>query len=294
LEVLVPAWAAGISCRVHGEHGREGADLAGKSRRYQWMRRIYGLFAHRFVALSRELSDYLTAVVGLDPGRVFRICNGVDTLRFAPALRRQGIPECPFSDPALVLFGTVGRMQAVKDQALLARAFLLALDQRPDLRSCMRLLMVGDGPELPNVLRILVEGGAADLCWLPGARSDVPDLMRGIDVFVLPSLSEGISNTVLEAMASGLPVLATRVGGTVDLVDDGVSGLLTPPADAQAMATAMIRLCDDGAARKAMGQAGRKRVEQHFSLDVMVAAYRRLYDEMTHNLPACRMASRET
>lgn len=293
LEVLVPAWAAGVPARVHGEHGREGSDLAGTRRRYQWMRRLYGLFAHRFVALSGELREYLTARVGLAPARVLQICNGVDAQRFSPVPHRQRVADCPFGEPGQLLFGTVGRMQPVKDQALLARAFVLALQQRPDLRPRLRLLMAGDGPQMPAVRAILTEAGVDALCWLPGERRDAPDFMRGLDVFVLPSLSEGISNTVLEAMATGLPVLATRVGGNVELVEEGVSGLLTPASDVAAMAQAMIRLADDEALRRAMGRAGRLRVEQRFSLDAMVAAYRGLYDELTLNPAARRMALRE-
>ena len=228
LEVLVPAWAAGVPGRLHGEHGREGSDLAGTRRRYQWMRRLYGLFAQRFVALSGELREYLTERVGIAPRRVVQICNGVDAQRFSPAPLRQPIADSPFNDPQLLLFGTVGRMQPVKDQALLARAFVQVLAERPDLRSRLRLLMAGDGPQLPTVRAILAEAGVGELCWLPGERRDMPQFMRGLDVFVLPSLSEGISNTVLEAMASGLPVLATRVGGNAELVEEGVNGLLTP------------------------------------------------------------------
>jgi glycosyltransferase involved in cell wall biosynthesis len=102
--------------------------------------------------------------------------------------------------------------------------------------------------------------------------------MRGLHAFVLPSLAEGISNTILEAMASGLPVLATAVGGNADLVEQGVTGTLVPPADPQAMARALVALADDPARAAATGRAGRAAAEARFSLSAMVAAYCTVYD----------------
>jgi glycosyltransferase involved in cell wall biosynthesis len=121
------------------------------------------------------------------------------------------------------------------------------------------------------------EAGVAHLAWLPGERADVPDVMRGLDLFVLPSRAEGISNTILEAMACACPVLATRVGGNAELVDAGATGELVPPGDVEAMAQALAALAADPARAVRMGQAGRLRVEQHFSLQAMVGAYQDLY-----------------
>ena len=151
--------------------------------------------------------------VGVPPRRITEICNGVDTDRFHPAPGgRARIAGCPFTDPSLWLAGTVGRMQTVKAQTLLARAFIRALQLEPALRERLRLVMVGDGPLRAEAQALLDAAGVGHLAWLPGERSDVPDVMRGLDGFVLPSLAEGISNTILEAMASGLPVIATRGG----------------------------------------------------------------------------------
>lgn len=119
----------------------------------------------------------------------------------------------------------------------------------------------------------------SELAFLPGERRDVAEFMRGLDVFALPSLAEGVSNTILEAMASGLPVLATRVGGNAELVEAERTGLLVPSADVSAMAGALLRLAQDPELRAAFGQAGRQRVEQCFSLRAMVAAYDALYSQ---------------
>ena len=281
LECQVPAWWAGVPGRVHGEHGRDVEDLDGSSRRHQWMRRAYSPFVHRYVALSQDLAGYLTQRVGLRASRVVQVYNGVDTTLFAPAQGgRAPIAGCAFGAAPHWLVGTVGRMQTVKDQTLLARAFVGALARQPALRDRLRLVMVGDGPLRAQSLAVLNAAGVADLAWLPGERADVPDVMRGLDCFVLPSKAEGISNTILEAMACALPVVATQVGGNAELVDAGRTGTVVPSGDVDAMADALVQLATDRARAQAWGLAGRARVEQHFSLHSMVAAYQRVYDDV--------------
>lgn len=291
LEVSVPAWAAGVPICLHGEHGRDLSDLDGSSKRYQRVRRIYSPFVHRYVALSQDLAHYLTGRVGIASSRIVQIYNGVDSLKFKPAEGvRPAIAQCPFSGPELLIFGTVGRMQGVKDQTTLAQAFVHALQQQPGLRSSWRLAMAGDGELRPKALAILAQAGMADLAYLPGERVDVADWMRGLDVFVLPSLAEGVSNTILEAMASGLPVIATRVGGNAELVEQGRTGLLVEAGDVQGMAQAMLQLgnASGRALASEMGRQGRQAVEQRFSMQAMLAAYQRLYDE------ALRRSSRQS
>ncbi|MBS0554482.1 MAG: glycosyltransferase, partial [Proteobacteria bacterium] len=140
-----------------------------------------------------------------------------------------------------------------------------------------RLVIAGDGPLRPQVEAEVLASGCADRIWLAGERKDVPEFMRGLDLFVLPSLSEGISNTILEAMASGLPVVATDVGGNGELVVVGATGTLVPAADPAAMADALMCYAADAAPRQSHGAAGRKWVEAEFSLDGMVERYCGLY-----------------
>jgi sugar transferase (PEP-CTERM/EpsH1 system associated) len=239
------------------------------------------------VALSRDLADYLTQRVGIKSSRVEQLYTGVDTDRFAPAPGgRQAISGCPFGDASHWLVGTVGRMQTVKDQTLLARAFVGALARQPALRSRLRLVMVGDGPLRDQSLATLREAGVADLAWLPGERVDVPDVMRGLDCFVLPSKAEGISNTILEAMACGLPVVATDVGGNRELVDAGQTGALVPSGDVDALAATLVLLANDPASARVQGGAGRERVLECFSLQSMVASYQRVYHDVLTGSPA--------
>ena len=232
-----------------------------------------------YVALSRDLAGYLQDAVGIAPGRIEQIYNGVDAERFAPAPKGAvPIAGAPFAAPDHWLIGTVGRMQTVKHQTLLARAFVRALELAPELRATARLVMVGEGPLRAQCQSLLDEAGAAALAWLPGERADVPDVMRGLNCFVLPSLAEGISNTILEAMATALPVIATRVGGNAELVDDGRTGALVPPDDVDALAQALVHMATDPARAAALGRAGRAEVERRFSLQAMVSAYQALYD----------------
>lgn len=280
LEATVPAWAARVQARVHGEHGRDVGDLHGSNKKYQWVRRVYSPFVKHYIALSQDLSHYLTQTVGINEKRVTQIYNGVDSVRFHPATPRQDIPGCPFNNAGYWLVGTAGRMQTVKDQTNLARAFVQTLQIAPDLCDRLRLIMVGDGPLRLESLAILQAAGLAELAWLPGERNDMPEIMRGLDCFVLPSLGEGISNTILEAMASGLPIIATAVGGNVELVKEGQNGRLVPAANPTALALAILDLVHQPESASTMGQQSRRLVEERYSMAAMVSNYQQLYDRM--------------
>ena len=282
LEVLVPAWAAGVSVRIHGEHGRDVGDFDGSSKKYQWMRRLYSPFVGHYVALSRDLASYLTDKVRISGKRITQVYNGVDAVRFSPTddIQRPLIPGCPFVGAQLWRVGTVGRMQTVKDQLTLTRAFIRALEIAPELKSRLRLALVGDGPLREGCQLLLDTAGVSALSWLPGERDDVPEIMRGLDCFVLPSLAEGISNTILEAMACGLPVVATDVGGNADLVIHGVTGQIVPAGDVDAMAHSLVQLASSPELAQSMGRAGRQRILEKFSLDAMVGTYQGLYDRL--------------
>ena len=277
LEAQLPAWLARVPGRVHSEHGRDVEDLHGTSRRHIAMRRAYRPFVQQTIALGQELLTYSRDKVGVPAHRLQAVYNGVDTDRFTPAPCRQPIVGSPFNDPAFWLVGTVGRMQTVKAQPMLARAFVAALQQQPALAQHLRLVMVGEGPLKAECAAILASAGVAHLAWLPGERSDVPDVMRGLNCFVLPSLAEGISNTILEAMSCGLPVLATRVGASAELVCEGLTGLVVQAGDAQALSGGLLQLAADPTAAAVMGRAGRVAVEQRYSLQAMVAAYEGVY-----------------
>jgi sugar transferase (PEP-CTERM/EpsH1 system associated) len=279
LEVQPAAWLAGVPVRIHGEHGRDVGDYDGSNRTYQRVRRLYRPFVHHYLALSCDLQRYLVDKVHVPPARITQVYNGVDTRRFQPAAGGPApIDGCPFAPDRHWVVGTVGRMQTVKDQPTLARAFVRALELRPALRERLRLALVGSGPLGAECEAVLSQAGLRGLAWLPGERADVPEIMRGLHAFALPSLAEGVSNTILEAMASALPVVATDVGGNAELVEPGATGLLVPPSDVDALALGLVELAEDPIRAAAMGRAGRAQAEARFSLEAMVATYQRVYD----------------
>ncbi|MEP6970057.1 MAG: TIGR03088 family PEP-CTERM/XrtA system glycosyltransferase [Betaproteobacteria bacterium] len=287
LECQIPAWGARVPVRIHGEHGRDVGDLDGSNRTYQRVRRFYRPFVHHYLALSRDLAHYLASQIKVPESRITQVYNGVDTTRFQPAPEGPSpIRDCPFHPAQHWIVGTVGRMQAVKDQVMLARAFVHAFELEPSLKNRLRLVMIGDGPLRAQAQAVLHDAGLAELAWLPGERSDVADIMRGLHVFALPSLAEGISNTVLEAMATALPVIATDVGGNADLVVQGETGDIIAAADPLAMARRIVQLADEPEQARSKGLAGRQRVESQFSMQAMVGNYQRVYEEQLRRIGA--------
>lgn len=279
LEVVAPARMAGVPIRIHGEHGWDVGDPDGRSIRYRLVRRFYRPFVTHYVALSGHLATYLTRHVGVRPERITRIVNGVDAVRFRPRTGdREAFAGSPFNASGLCVIGTVGRLQAIKDQRNLVHAFARLRAARPREAPRLRLMIVGDGPLREALEAEVAALGLRDTTWFAGERGDVPEAMRALDVFVLPSRAEGISNTILEAMASGRPVVATDVGGNGELVVPGETGALVRAADPAALADALVPYVSEPARADAHGRAGRRRAEARFSIDAMVAQYANLYE----------------
>jgi sugar transferase (PEP-CTERM/EpsH1 system associated) len=264
------AWAAGVPHRIHGEHGWEATDPQGLGRRSLRIRRACRPVIHRYVPMSQDIARWLERHIGVERARIRQLYNGVDVEKFRPPA-----DPTPCSG-GVVRLGTVGRLDPVKNQASLLQACADLSTRFPGLR----LTVIGDGPLRASLEAQSAALGITGLVTFTGARSDTPDLMRGFDVFVLPSINEGISNTILEAMATGLPVVAARVGGNPELVQDGLTGRLYDPADPRALEQALLPYLTDPALRLAHGKAARDRVVQNFSLDAMVNRYSALYDEL--------------
>ncbi|HUH94115.1 MAG TPA: TIGR03088 family PEP-CTERM/XrtA system glycosyltransferase [Casimicrobiaceae bacterium] len=278
LEAVVPAWAAGVPVRIHGEHGWDIGDPAGRRHRYRLVRELYRPFVSRYIALSRHLADYLEHQVGVPDAILSQIYNGVDTERFFPAHGRAPIPDCPFQAPEHWLVGSVGRLETIKDPLNLVRAFVRARAMHPVAAQRLRLVVAGEGALRAQAESVLTEAGAREFAWFAGERDDIPQFMRGLDCFVLPSLAEGVSNTILEAMATALPVVATHVGGNAELIESGMTGTLVPPANPNALAAAILAYFDDRAAGHRHAKAAHRVVAARFSLAAMVAAYDRVYE----------------
>jgi sugar transferase (PEP-CTERM/EpsH1 system associated) len=269
---VLAARVAGVRSVVHGEHGREAADPEGRDPRRNRLRRIFAPLVSRFVTVSFDLRQWLLTTVRLPDAKLVTIHNGVDVGRFVAGDRGPGRRALRLPAHAVVV-GAVGRLDPVKDHAGLLQAFSILRTDQPSAE----LVIVGDGPGRADLDRQIHELGLTGHVHLLGMRQDIPLLLRGFDVFALPSLAEGISNTVLEAMASGLPVVATRVGGNPELVEHGATGALVPPANPLVLAAALRCYVEDGTLRESHGAAARRRVIEHFTLERMAQAYRHLY-----------------
>ena len=275
------ALAAGVRHRVHGEHGWDAADPRGESPRALRIRRLCRPATQRYVAVSRDIERWLHERVGVPQGRIRQIYNGVDVERFTPdGPLPEDLPWPAQGAERPLVIGTIGRLDPIKDQAVLLEAFAGLAGAPGALRGRVRLVIVGDGPEGGRLRERAQALGIASLVWFPGMRADAPALLRSFDIFVLPSRNEGISNTILEAMATARPVVAGRVGGNGELVESGVNGSLYDPHDPGALAAAIGRYLDDGALRAAHGAAAREHCLRAFAMDTMVQAYTGLYDDL--------------
>jgi sugar transferase (PEP-CTERM/EpsH1 system associated) len=263
LEYHPISWFAGVRGHFHAEHGRDLSDPKGENKKYQWLRRLISPFVQRFVAVSDDLNQWLLEKVRLSPKKVQLIYNGINTNNFNPSAAKSGSFD----------FIHVARLSPIKDQATLITAFGL-LRQRSTL-PC-RLLIVGDGPLRMQLQQHVIAAGLTDSVELLGERQDIAFLMQQSQVFVMSSLAEGIPMTVLEAMASGLPVVATAVGGLPELIDAD-HGLLVPASSADALAQAMQHYLEQPELVAQQGKICRQRVCEKFSEPAMVSQYLSLY-----------------
>ncbi|MBF0109906.1 MAG: TIGR03088 family PEP-CTERM/XrtA system glycosyltransferase [Magnetococcales bacterium] len=278
IEGVIPAWFAGRPVTIHAEHGRDSSDPDGENKKYIFLRRFLHPWIDRFVAVSRDLDTWLTNRVGIPAAKVRRIENGIDTSLHHPGPRTSlplDLPPLPAGNRYVI--GSVGRLWPIKDQATLVRAMARLGQHDRSLFERCHLVLIGDGPNRGELERLARETGIADRMWITGWRDDVPRLLHCLDLFVLPSLAEGTPLTLLEAMACQKPVIATRVGGVADLLQDGLNGTLVPPADPEALSLAIRRHLDHPAWSQTLANKGRIRVQRHHALDAMVESYRILF-----------------
>ena len=296
LEGQLVAALAGIKRRVHGEHGRDMTDQYGRRMKYRLLRRLLRPLIGHFIAVSEDLEHWLIDSVGAEPGRVSQIPNGVDSIQFHPRLGPPAAvgPAGFMQDNAFVI-GSVGRMDEMMDYPTLVESFLRLIASPHPAHQRMRLLIVGDGPKRAECQEMLTRAGAAHRAWLPGDRTDVAQLLRAMDLFVMPTLAEGSANTVLEAMATGLPVVATAAGGNTVLVHAGFTGILVPPRAPELMAAAIADYCRIPEMATRHGMRARSRVIAHHSLPDMARSYVAVYDALTRpDRPPCSRTSSAT
>jgi sugar transferase (PEP-CTERM/EpsH1 system associated) len=267
------ARAAGVPLLVHTEHGRE--DYAGR-RRTRWLGRFGGRFVDRFYCLTRDMAEAAVANRIVPASRVQVICNGIDVPRFQDRSQRDevrrglGVPE------GAPLVGTTGRLTEIKRQDVLLRAFAEVRRDMPDAH----LLLVGDGPLRGELEALAAQLGIAGVTHFAGYQAEPERCLQAMDAFALSSRSEGMPQAVLEASVAGLPVVASRVGGLPELIDDGVTGLLFPCGDATALAAALRRVLRDPALARGLGEAARAKAEAKYSVRRMASEYHESFLEM--------------
>jgi sugar transferase (PEP-CTERM/EpsH1 system associated) len=278
LEAIPAARFARVPVAIHSEHGYELEILGGLPLRRRFVCGAFYALADQVFTVSRDLRDYHSKQSWLSPKKFSVIYNGVNTDRFSPrpelcgALRSEiGIPRNRF------VIGTVSRLVPIKDHKTLLNAAEILVRQGKDVH----VLIVGSGPELSKLQAYAaVSPEIAGRTLFLGASDRVPDLLNAMDVFVLPSISEGMSNTILEAMATGLPVVASRSGGNPELIEEGPVGCLFEPRDVEALAGHLSMIADDPSLCREYGHAARERAVGQFSLTDMVQRYRDLYMDL--------------
>jgi sugar transferase (PEP-CTERM/EpsH1 system associated) len=296
VDAVFAAHLARVPHIVHGEHGREYSDKEGSNWKRNQIRRVIGHIVDRYVVVCDFFRSWLRETCKVPAGKIAHIPNGVDTEKFCPLQSRRseqvaangqssavadimavralrydlGIP------PEAIVVGSIGRLDPVKDFPTLLKGFKQISRRRPQLA----LVIVGDGPIRLELARVTDELGLnPSVKWL-GERNDIPELLRSFDVFVQSSLFEGMSNTILEAMASGLPVIATDTGGNAELVQSGKNGMVIPVGDVEALAEALHEYVSDTVLRKVHGENSRNRAVAQFDISVMASGYNELYESL--------------
>jgi sugar transferase (PEP-CTERM/EpsH1 system associated) len=282
LPAQLVAALAGVRLRVHAEHGREPARAGRAGFRGKTLRRLLRPLIDHYIAVSGELAQWLVDSVGAEPGRVTQIASGVDSVQFHPRLGPAAAVGPPgFMHDGVFVIGSAGQMTDSANHVTLVDAFLRLIASPHPAHQRLRLLIVGDGPTRAECQAMLNRAGAAARAWLPGARSDTAQLLRAMDLFVLPSLLEDRANAILEAMASGLPVVATGVGANTELVHPGFTGILVPPMSAELLAAAISDYCRIPEMAARHGARARSQVISRHSMPAMARDYLAVYDALT-------------
>ena len=263
---------AGVPSIVHSEHGRTFDD---RPLRFK-VQRLLSAGTDAIFSVSEQLKQDLVKYIGIESNRIQVLYNGVDLSRFAQPRRDLTRQQLGLA-PEVIVIGSVGRLAAVKNYALLLHA--VASLRRKDVV----VLLVGDGPERDALVATADKLGLRDQVRFLGHSDDVVSQLGVMDIFVLPSISEGMSNTLLEAMACGVAVVASSVGGSPEIIRDDIDGLLFPSADEAALREKLQLLVNNISLRCRLGSAGRERIVQSFSMAAMISRYEALYESVYAN-----------
>ncbi|WP_457565845.1 glycosyltransferase [Caldithrix abyssi] len=272
VEGITAARLARVPIVIHGEHGSYHKDFKRK-----WVQKIMFSWSDQVLSVSALLADDLSRTLGVKREKILPILNGVDTEKFKPQPEKREFYRKKLNVNAdSIIIGTIGRPMKVKNHQLMIKA-LARLKKK---NRSVKFIIIGDTPryslreeleKLARELRVL-----EDVLFL-GYRDDIPGYLNAFDIFVLPSLSEGCSNVIQEAMATGLPIVASRVGGNPELIEHEREGLLFTSNSLEELVTAIQYLIENPQRAKQLGQNALKKARRQFALPVMIKSYEELY-----------------
>lgn len=273
MDGIVAARIAGIKGIIHGEHGWDMLDPYGTSLKRQYIRRFLSRFVNEYTCVSIQLADWLHEHVKIKK-KINQIYNGIDNRQFKPvdlSMRAELREKIGLSKDGFVI-GTAGRLDTIKNHLLLINAFGVFKTKMGN----SYLVIAGDGPE-----RGRLEKKGNENILLLGNRSDIDLIIKCLDVFVLPSWNEGISNTILESMSCGVPVIASDVGGNPELIDHGMNGFLFNPSVQSELAGLLVTYAQNPGLAAQHGRTGRQKAVSDFSVDLMVKGYEAVYKRVS-------------
>jgi sugar transferase (PEP-CTERM/EpsH1 system associated) len=280
IDGVIGAKISGVKAIIHGEHGREASDPQGTNFLRNKTRKFLSPYIKRFITVSSELKYWLVYKIGIPEEKVVQIINGVDIEKYKPISVKNTLKyKLGFNHNSFIV-GTVGRLDPVKDYKTLLSAFRKFIKKYNEKNSF--LFIVGEGKDRKRLEVMSEELGLSKNVIFFGQRDDVNDLYNCMDIFVLPSIAEGISNTILEAMSSGLPVIATNIGGNPELVDNGKTGYLFECGDYNSLCEKILAYFKYHEMKIEHGNSGRRRVEMEFSLKEMVKKYEMIYESVKY------------
>ena len=263
------AWLAGVKGHIHAEHGRDIHDPQGLNVKHKWLRRLASPFIRYFIPVSQDLQKWLIDFVGIPDKKVKLIRNGINTDKFQTVKKPD---EC-------LRLAIIARLTPVKDHKNLIDAFS-HLTHALDAEQMPRLRIIGSGP-LEQELKSYVESKGLNYCIkFLGERHDIVELLSEVDVFVLSSIAEGIPMTILEAMSCGIPVVATRVGGIPEVIEDRKNGRLVDKQNPEQLANALLEYIKQPNIVEQESISARQRIVNHFSEMQMVEQYLACYDQL--------------
>lgn len=269
---LLGAKLARVPIVIYTEHSRPTPD----TKRLMIMRKILSLATDKIVTVSDSLKKKLTIYEKISPHRIKVIVNGADSKIFSPKNNGSKMKKELGLNYSDLILGIVARLYPEKNHRCLLSAFSYVVKEIPNVK----LIIVGDGEMKGELEKLTLDLKLDKNVIFLGNREDVPEILSIFDIFILPSLREGLPLSLIEAMAMAKPIVATNVGGNHELVRDSVNGLLVPSGDSKSLSTAIVSLLRDKKRMQIMGEAGRRFFEQNYTLDRMVKNYEDIYDSL--------------